>query len=295
MPFEVYRLTNRVSGKSYIGCTTKGIQNRWALHVRDAKFSKSRYLILQAIRKYGAETFVVEVVGVAESLESMFDLERHWIRESNTISPRGYNMTSGGDGAFDPSPEVIEMLRANAKGNTNWLGRRHSEETKAKMSASAKRTEAHRAAISRAQTGRVPSTETRAKISASKTGVKHGRRSPEVIKKFSELRREWWRNASPEKKRRMSEAISKAARGRPLSQNLLAASKAATIKPIRCIDLGLTFESVAAAVRWLRDSAGQSKAHSSPISRAAKKERGYKTAYGHEWRFVSRDAHQDSA
>lgn len=173
MTFEVYRITHRESGKAYIGCSKRGAAFRWRAHVYAANDIKRSFILHRAIAKYGVDSFDVETVAVAKSAEEMLALERQWISKCNTISPGGYNLTSGGDGMRDPSSETLEKLRHNSLGNKHFLGRKHSKETKVRMSVSAVRSPEHRAAISRAQKGKSVSDETRDRISASKAGKPH--------------------------------------------------------------------------------------------------------------------------
>jgi len=135
-----------------------------------------------------------------------FELERELVERYR--GRRLCNSSDGGDGlsGYRHTRDAIEKMRLaqrgrkcspeicaiNAKAQT---GRKHSEETKARMSASAVRSPEHRAAISRAQKGRIMSAETRAKVSASKTGVKIGKPSAEILAKYAEARRQWWKRA----------------------------------------------------------------------------------------------------
>jgi len=118
------------------------------------------------------------------------------------------NVSDGGDGAsgYKHRPESLEKMRMAQRGRKfspercainarAQTGRKHSDETKKRMSASAIRSPEHRAAISRAQKNRVVSAETRAKVSASKTGAKIPKPSAETIEKYAEARRQWWKRA----------------------------------------------------------------------------------------------------
>ena len=86
------------------------------------------------------------------------------------------NMTDGGDGTSNPSLETRTKIGASKIGNTYWVGRKHSEESRRKQSAARKGytyTAEHRQNLSAALKGRIspmlgrtPSEETRRKISA---------------------------------------------------------------------------------------------------------------------------------
>lgn len=94
--------------------------------------------------------------------------QRELARQENLANPRG--AATWGKG-WKHSPEVVERL----KGNQNSLGRKHSDESKAAMSAARKgvpKSEEHKAKIAAGNTGKPLAPERRAKIAASLTGRK---------------------------------------------------------------------------------------------------------------------------
>ena len=111
-PFVVYLALNTVNGDFYIGATEKGTARRSDVHRWQANHGRGQYFY-RAIRKYGADSFrfitIKECVDFWDALES----ERAYIALMNPT----YNMTAGGGGI---------------------KGHRHSEESKAKMSAAKK-------------------------------------------------------------------------------------------------------------------------------------------------------------
>ena len=129
----VYCIENLVTRKRYIGVTTTSILVRWNAHVyRAMRGTKSRTALSCAIRKYGPGSFRIEEVASLEdrTLTELFELEKTLISELGTKVPHGYNMTDGGDGTigYSYTLEQREALR----------GRKHSDETRAKMSAARK-------------------------------------------------------------------------------------------------------------------------------------------------------------
>jgi len=162
----IYKITNKINGKIYIGQTTTSIKDRWKSHCK----RKDRPGISHAIQKYGKENFTIEEIDGANSLSELNYLEEHYIYTYNSLAPNGYNLTSGGK---------------NAK---------HSDETKKKMSESAKVkifTEEHRRNIAKSSTGRannkgkVFSEEWKRNMSISHKGLK---RSDETKKKMIQAR-----------------------------------------------------------------------------------------------------------
>jgi group I intron endonuclease len=94
----IYLITNFVTGKRYVGCTTKTIEERWIEHKSTAKGGSSAYLH-KSIRKYGSGFFRIEclesVVGTREDLHAA---EIRFIAYHDCMAPKGYNLTHGGDG-----------------------------------------------------------------------------------------------------------------------------------------------------------------------------------------------------
>ena len=91
----VYKITNKVNKKSYIGITTRTVEIRWKEHINDSKVYTNRPLY-RAFNKYGLDSFILEV------LEEVPDFLLHkkeimCIKIFNTYK-NGYNATLGGDG-----------------------------------------------------------------------------------------------------------------------------------------------------------------------------------------------------
>jgi predicted GIY-YIG superfamily endonuclease len=110
--YEVYKITNLVNNKLYIGITNQGFKTRWYKHCSDS-IHGSEFPLHNALRKYGIDNFSVEVLEVCETIDQLKQQERYWITElKSRTTENGYNLTDGGDGTF---------------------GRKHSDETKDKI------------------------------------------------------------------------------------------------------------------------------------------------------------------
>lgn len=97
----IYKITNTVNGKVYIGKTIH-LKDRFNSHINSLKKNKHCNNHLQAAwNKYGESAFVFEVIEEFNP-EMNFDLdnlERYWIEQYNSMnSSKGYNKTPGGDG-----------------------------------------------------------------------------------------------------------------------------------------------------------------------------------------------------
>lgn len=149
---SVYCVTNAANGKKYIGITVDP-DSRWWEHKNKAK-NGGGFALHQAIRKYGENNFIFEIICCTKNREDLKQLEIMLIEEYNTscFTGHGYNMTKGGDNSSsigtctaretstgkslgrvpleDPRWSSGEIVPAN-------LGHRHSEISKKRMSEAA--------------------------------------------------------------------------------------------------------------------------------------------------------------
>ena len=97
----IYKITNKINGKSYIG-KSKNIENRWRYHIQ-RKNSEKEYekALYRAFRKYGVENFLFEIIEIIPNYDNdilVNQREQYWIKYFNTFGQYGYNETIGGDG-----------------------------------------------------------------------------------------------------------------------------------------------------------------------------------------------------
>lgn len=92
----IYKITNLVNGKLYIG-QTKNIKNRWYEHCLESVHNKKNQILYNAMRKYGINNFKIEII--EGPIKNYNEREKYWINYYNTYLDRtkGYNMTPGGD------------------------------------------------------------------------------------------------------------------------------------------------------------------------------------------------------
>ena len=94
----VYKATNKVNGKSYIGQTVQSLSQRKASHKCNAKNGIQCYFY-NAIRKYGFDLFDWEVLIKCYNSKNLNESEKLFITKFNSIND-GYNLTSGGDSKY---------------------------------------------------------------------------------------------------------------------------------------------------------------------------------------------------
>ena len=67
----VYKATNKINNKVYIGITTKTLEHRKSIHKKDSK-TKNTYFY-KAIRKHGFDYIKWEVIDTALSIEELHE------------------------------------------------------------------------------------------------------------------------------------------------------------------------------------------------------------------------------
>ena len=139
--YRIYKCTNQINGKIYIGFTHKSLSRRIIEHKFSAKIG-SNYLLHKAIRKYGIDSFNWECL--YESFDKNFVLstmENYFIMENNSYfeTGYGYNMTFGGQGGMlgkkhtEQTKDKLKLAR-NKRVVEPMLGKTHKESSKEKMS-----------------------------------------------------------------------------------------------------------------------------------------------------------------
>ena len=104
----IYKITNKVNNKFYIGKTISTLQIRWGRHLTSAKMNSQTHLH-RAIRKHGDSAFIIEIV--EDNYMTVKQLNQREIFYIAEMSPQ-YNMTRGGDGGdTSSSPNYIAALQ----------------------------------------------------------------------------------------------------------------------------------------------------------------------------------------
>ena len=126
----IYKVTNKINNKIYIGQTSRTLASRWYSHCY-AAMKKNNNLFHNAINKYGKDNFTIKQLCIANSKKELDELEIKYILQENSLHPNGYNLKSGGNGCFYIDEVKIKM--SNKK-----IGTKVCKEVKDKMSKSHK-------------------------------------------------------------------------------------------------------------------------------------------------------------
>ncbi|KFZ26293.1 MAG: GIY-YIG catalytic domain protein [Candidatus Izimaplasma bacterium HR2] len=105
----IYKVTNVVNGKIYIGQTTKTLQRRKTVHYCSARCGSDN-VFAKSLMKYDKNEFKWKIICECDSLDDLNEKEIYYIKENNSLLPNGYNMTGGGftSPMINPSDELRE-------------------------------------------------------------------------------------------------------------------------------------------------------------------------------------------
>lgn len=105
----IYCYTNVENNKKYIGQTINPEQRKKqhkssAFNEKDYSYNTPFH---RAIRKYGLDNFIYEILAETPDMETLNELEIFFINKYQTQIPNGYNIESGGKNA--PRPKTVEQ------------------------------------------------------------------------------------------------------------------------------------------------------------------------------------------
>jgi group I intron endonuclease len=243
----VYVVTHVPSGKQYVG--QKKSKERWN------SYWGSGIAIKAAIAKHGLQEFRKEILWEGDDFQKMNELERAYIRQLDTLAPRGYNIAEGGHHGNPYAGKSEEEMKMHAEVlSAIHTGKKVSPETRRRMSIAhlgsstseetkRKQSEAHRGKAVSAETrkklseallGRIKSAEAIEKVRQTKAGriwVTNGVESRQVVP--GAVLDEGWRRG-----RAVTWEVSAETRKKLSEAHLGKAQPPATIEKIRKAQLG---------------------------------------------------------
>jgi len=117
---RIYKVLCSISGKIYIGQTTRTLHERWQRHLSSASSRKVKTHLYAAILKYGKDAFSIELVEDNILKKDLDERERFWIEYFQASNPAiGYNLTRGGvanHGGWHLSTEAKAKISKAQKG-----------------------------------------------------------------------------------------------------------------------------------------------------------------------------------
>lgn len=174
---KIYKITNLVNKKIYIGQTSKDNED----------YLGSGKLIKLAVKKYGKDNFRYEEIENCTSKKQLNEREIFWISHFRNKGEILYNISDGGTGG-NLGEQVNKLISLNRKGKRLGIpsgmkgkvarnkGIPMSEEQKQLLRKS--KTEVHRRNLSVSHTGKILSDEHKESLSLAFLGNKNPRATP---------------------------------------------------------------------------------------------------------------------
>ena len=185
----IYKITNLINNKIYIGKTTKTINDRFKEHLKTAKRKRTYTSYLyNAINTYGESNFKIEIIDTCKNEDDLNSKEVYWIRKFNSQNTEiGYNIMDGGEGGRKCTAYNITEKQRDALDR----GRHLPMSNKAKKLLSERRkgcivSESTREKLRQAQKGKKLSNETKEKMRASHKDKKLPKRTTEQKQHYRE-------------------------------------------------------------------------------------------------------------
>ncbi len=134
----IYKSTNLISNKSYIGKTETSLNIRIKSHKHQSlKLKNTKCIFHNSIHKHGFNNFIWEIIeDNIQDKTILNERETFYILKYDTFMPNGYNMSLGGEGltGFKHHKESKERISKWLIDNNPFRGKHHTEETKEKIS-----------------------------------------------------------------------------------------------------------------------------------------------------------------
>jgi len=180
MFYYIYKITNTINGKIYVGVhKTKDLEDG---------YMGSGKVLNRAIKKYGLENFKKEIIQKFDNSEDMFNAEIQLVNEEFVSREDTYNLKVGGYGGFDYINELrkdedfLEKVKKSISDgkkcgmvSKGFSGKTHSEDTKKKMIRT--KIANHGREVFDTFSGRKHSEETKVKMSKGQYGKHDGEKN----------------------------------------------------------------------------------------------------------------------
>lgn len=184
MSSKIYKITNLINGKIYVGYTKKELKERFNEHCKPRSKGALKMPIVMAIKKYGIENFKIELLEESENDEYIHEeREKYWINVLQATNNKiGYNLAAGGNGCgFYYWNNGIKNKRSKECPGKNWIRGMLVTEESRKL-----RSDAHKGQQS-AFKGKKHTKEAKEKLSKSHKNIFNGANNPaaKVVKIIS--------------------------------------------------------------------------------------------------------------
>ena len=133
--YNIYKIENKINGKVYIGQTSKKFETRLKQHINLSNKEYERKTIFhKSLKLHGIENFKYEIIDTCKSKDEANILEKKYIEKFNSLMPKGYNMTKGGQHTQINKEKISKALKGKFIGKSNpYYGRKHTLEIRERM------------------------------------------------------------------------------------------------------------------------------------------------------------------
>ena len=117
--YSLYKITNLLNNKHYIGVTNRNPEERFAEHKRPS----AKSFIRKAIQSDGVENFSFEILLTDIDDEDISNLECEYIKKYNSLLPNGYNADLGGVKYHKHSDYIKQIIseKGRSKNNSKYI------------------------------------------------------------------------------------------------------------------------------------------------------------------------------
>lgn len=124
----IYKITNTKNNKCYIGLTINTAEKRFKKHL-SMVYSNGCSALYSAFKKYSIDNFIISTIEESDDRDKLMVLESFYIDKFKTLSPMGYNLTTGGENC-NISNSTKEKIRNAMKGREVTWGNKVSKSVK---------------------------------------------------------------------------------------------------------------------------------------------------------------------
>lgn len=104
----IYKITNNINQKVYIGKTVRTVDIRWKQHLQRGRELFRKEHLYRAMRKYGINNFSVETLEECPD-DLRYERESYYICLYNSLEPLGYNYLLYQNGTY-PNEKIEEVV-----------------------------------------------------------------------------------------------------------------------------------------------------------------------------------------
>ncbi len=173
----IYKITNLLDQKCYVGQTWQSMKDRFIQHACKNDSKK----LFNAMKKYGINNFIIECLTIV-STQSIADYyEIYFISKYNSNSRGvGYNISNGGKGVGKHSYETKSKISATLRGKKKEPFSENHKQNMSKVKMGHVVSEDTKMQISKSNTGRKLSEEQAKNIGTGHIGLKYKVKDPET-------------------------------------------------------------------------------------------------------------------